>query len=130
MKKSELKQIIKEEINKVLNEVNLEKYKIGDITPYGETVRSHQIRVTNNGKTISLSTLKFSEAENIANKLNEKGFKAEAFQVKGIYYDGFLSIENPKAHDDLKKIAAIIEDILGHIIVNDDNERIREKGRI
>lgn len=130
MKKSKLQQIIKEEVSKILNEINLEKYKIGDITPYGEQVRSFQIRVTNNGKTILLSTLKFSEAENIANKLNEKGFKAEASQVKGIYYDGFLNIVNPITHDKLTKMAAIIEDTIGHIIVNDDNERIREKGRI
>lgn len=130
MKKTKLKQIIKEEVSKILNEIDLEKYKIGDITPYGEQVLSFQIRVTNNGKTISLSTLKFSEAENVANMLNKNGFEAKASQVKGIYYDGFLDIVNPRTHDDLIKMATIIEDTIGHIIVNEKNERIREKGEI
>ena len=48
----------------------------------------------------------------------------------GSYYDGLLNIDIPKTPKDIKRMAIVIEDNLGHWLVNDKDERIREVGRV
>lgn len=102
---------------------------LGSITSYGEMVGKWELGQTGRGIS-TISTLRFYQAENIAKALNKGGFEAEAKMLKGMYYDGYVEIKTPKAHDDIKKMAGIIEDNLGHWLVNSKDERIRNKGKI
>ena len=132
MKASELRKLIREEISKVLNEAkipDMSNVSLGAVTSYGETVGKWELNKT--GEDIStVSTLRLHQAEQIANALNKGGFEAEAIQLKGQYYDGYVKVKTPGSYDDIKKMAGIIEDNLGHWLVNSKDERIRDKGRI
>lgn len=109
---------------------DMTKAKAGDIAPWGEMIRNFPYGLLSSGK-LELSTLKYWEAQSIANALKAAGFDAEALQVRGEYHDGFVHIVNlPKAHDDIIKMAEIIEDELGHILVNSSGKRVSKTGRL
>ena len=102
---------------------------LGSMTSYGEEVKKWELGET--GRDISkVSTLRLHQAEQIADALNKGGFEAEAIQLKGKYYDGYVEVKTPRTYNDIKKMAGIIEDNLGHWLVNSKDERIRDKGRI
>lgn len=108
---------------------NMENVPLGAITSYGEKVRTWDLGETGRGISTVLS-LRLQQAEKIAVALNKGGFKAEAIQLKGEYYDGYVEVKTPRSYNDIKKMAGIIEDNLGHWLVNSKDERIRDKGRI
>jgi hypothetical protein len=139
MKKSEFRKLIREEISKVLKpkhnyqnslneKIDMSKAELGQITPYGTEVSTYTYNLQNG--LIELSTLKFNEAKSIADSLNGAGFDAEAKQVRGIYYDGYVHVTAPKTHNDIKKMAGVIEDKLGHLLVNGDGERVSKTGKL
>jgi hypothetical protein len=112
-----------------LNEkIDMSKARLGQATSYGTEVGEYTYTIRNG--MIELSTLKFSEAKPIADDLIAAGFDAEAKQVRGTYYDGYVHIKAPRTHNDIVKMAGIIEDHLGHILVNDDGKRVRETGKL
>jgi hypothetical protein len=39
-------------------------------------------------------------------------------------------IKAPRTYDDIIKMAGIIEDKLGHLLVNDNGERVRKTGKL
>lgn len=102
---------------------------LGAVTSYGEEVRKWELGETGRGIS-KVSTLRLHQAEQIADALNKGGFEAEAIQLKGQYYDGYVEVKTPRTYNDIKKMAGIIEDNLGHWLVNSKDERIRDKGRI
>jgi hypothetical protein len=141
MKKYELKQIIREEISNILKpkhntyyqnilneKIDMSQAELGQITPYGTKVSTYTYGLRNG--LIELSTLKFNEAKSIADDSSAAGFDAEAKQVRGIYYDGYVYIKAPRTHDDIIKMAGIIEDKLGHLLVNDNGKRVRKTGKL
>ncbi len=149
MKPSELRQLIREEIRKIISESSKNKNRIhtfesflneakipdmsnvplGAVTSYGEEVGTYQLGETGRGIS-TVSTLRLYQAQQIADALNKGGFEAEAIQLKGQYYDGYVEVKTPRTYNDIKKMAGIIEDNLGHWLVNSKDERIRDKGRI
>ena len=141
MKKYELKQIIREEISNILKpkhntyyqnilneKIDMSQAELGQITPYGTKVSTYTYGLRNG--LIELSTLKFNEAKSIADVLSADGFDAEAKQVRGIYYDWYVYSKAPRTHDDIIKMAGIIEDKLGHLLVNDNGKRVRKTGKL
>ena len=116
----------------IINEAqipDMSNVPLGAMTSYGEKVRTHELGET--GRDIStVSTLRLHQAEQIADALNKDGFEAKAIQLKGQYYDGYVEIKTPRTYNDIKKMAGIIEDNLGHWLVNSKDERIRDTGRI
>ena len=103
--------------------------RLGAVTSYGEKVGTYKLGETGRGIS-TVSTLRLYKAEQIADALNKGGFEAEAIQLKGQYYDGYVEVKTPRTYNDIKKMAGIIEDNLGHWLVNSKDERIRNKGRI
>jgi len=112
----------------ISEKIDMSKAEIGQVTPYGEGVRTRSYGLKDG--RLELSTLKFHEAKSVADKLKAAGFEAEAEQVRGADYDGYVHVTPPKAHDDIKKMAGIIEDTLGNILVNGDEKRVRETGEL
>jgi len=112
-----------------LNEkIDMSKARVGQVSPYGEEVGNWSYSIKNG--VLELSTLKFHQAQSIANELKVAGFDAEAKQVRGTYYDGYVHVKAPKTHDDIVKMASVIEDSLGHILINGDEKRVRETGKL
>ena len=123
-----MKQYIKSFEEFINEKIDMSNAKIGQIHSYGEEVLTRTYGLKNG--IVELGTLKFQQAKSIAKELKAAGFDAEALQVRGEYHDGYVHVKAPRDHDDIKEMAGIIEDILGHILVNDEEKRVRETGKL
>ena len=109
---------------------DIAKAKAGDVTPWGDLVTNWGYGLLRSGE-LELSSLSYFKATNIANALKAAGFDAEALQVRGVYYDGYVHISNlPKAQPDIMGMTEIIEGILNHILVNDRGQRVSKTGKL
>jgi len=98
----------------------------------GEVVNGHEvstITLLNYRDHLEIGTIMFDEAEEIAKALNSAGFDAKAKKLP-TYYNGSVEIQTPPAGDKTKKMAEVIEDVVGHHLVDDDEKRIRLTGKI
>ena len=123
-----MKQYIQSFEGFINEKIDMSNAKIGQIHSYGEKVLTRTYGLKNG--ILELGTLKFPEAQSIAKELKAAKFDAEAHQVKGAYYDGYVHVKAPRTHDDIVKMASVIEDTIGHILVDDNKKRVRETGKL
>jgi len=121
-----LNEAAKEEVNE---KIDMSNAKVGQTLSYGEQVRNRTYGLLQNGM-MELGTLKFREAQSLAKELKAAGFDAEALQVRGEYHDGYVHVKAPRAHDDIQRLAGVIEDTLGNILISADEKRVRETGKL
>ncbi len=98
----------------------------------GAIVNGHEVSTVtllNYRDHLEIGTIMFGEAEEIAKALNAAGFDAKAKKLS-TYYNGSVEIQIPPTGDKTKEMAGIIEDVVGHHLVNDDEKRIRLTGKI
>ncbi len=100
--------------------IDMTKYNVGDILPYGEKVFTRTLSIMNN--TIAIDILRPSEAEKLSEILISNGFDAR-YEKSGNYYD--MVLVTYKLPFDHGKFASLIEDTLGCIYLNNDGKRIR-----
>ena len=113
-------------LNEGAKSIDMSKVEIGSI------VNGHEvsaITLMNYRDHLEIGTIMFDEANKIAKALNAGGFEAKAKKLP-TYYNGSVEIQIPPSGDQAKKMAGIIEDVMGHHLVNDDEKRIRITGNL
>ncbi len=113
-------------LNEGTKPIDMSKVELGSI------VNGHEvstITLLDYRDHLEIGTIMFDEADKIAKALNADGFEAKAKKLS-TYYNGSVEIQTPPTGDKTKKMAKIIEDIIGHHLVGDDEKRIRFTGKL
>lgn len=78
---------------------------------------------------VRIETIMFSEAKSLADALNMEGFETKSIKLPR-YYNGAVEIKIPPIGHETIKMAEIIEGMMGHHLVDNNQKRIRFTGEI
>lgn len=78
---------------------------------------------------VRIETIMFNDAKSLTDALNKAGFYAKSIKLPR-YYNGAVEIKTPPIGHETIKMAEIIEDMMGHHLVDNNQKRIRFTGEI